>query len=165
MTEWFAGDEITYFVSDCLLGKVLVAQTATGVCGVLLGDSELADAIHAAETHQGQMPASDEAPQMHQPALDACGIDGRYIRDLQHGGREATFVKHLVNMYAELNVRTLAEMVETTEAQDAVRAAGVHFAQGWLYGRATETPVDAETIEARCSIQSGALRVRSALDR
>jgi AraC family transcriptional regulator of adaptative response/methylated-DNA-[protein]-cysteine methyltransferase len=40
MTEWFAGDEITYFVSDCLLGKVLVAQTATGVCSVLLGDSE-----------------------------------------------------------------------------------------------------------------------------
>ena len=40
MTEWFAGDEITYFVSDCPLGKVLVAQTATGVCAVLLGDSE-----------------------------------------------------------------------------------------------------------------------------
>ncbi|MCX6524407.1 MAG: methylated-DNA--[protein]-cysteine S-methyltransferase [Actinobacteria bacterium] len=40
MTEWFKGDEITYFVSDCLLGKVLVAQTATGVCAVLLGDSE-----------------------------------------------------------------------------------------------------------------------------
>ena len=40
MTEWFAGDEITYQVSDCLLGKVLVAQTATGVCAVLLGDSE-----------------------------------------------------------------------------------------------------------------------------
>ena len=40
MTEWFAGDEITYFVSDSLLGKVLVAQTDTGVCAVLLGDSE-----------------------------------------------------------------------------------------------------------------------------
>ena len=40
MTEWFKGDEITYQVSDCLLGKVLVAQTATGVCAVLLGDSE-----------------------------------------------------------------------------------------------------------------------------
>ena len=40
MTEWFAGDEITYQVSDCLLGKVLAAQTATGVCAVLLGDSE-----------------------------------------------------------------------------------------------------------------------------
>ena len=102
---------------------------------------------------------------LQQLTLDVLKIDGRYIRDLQHGGREATFVKHLVNLCAELNVRTLAEMVETTEAQDAVRAAGVHFAQGWLYGRATETPVDAETIEARCSIQSGALRVRSALDR
>ncbi len=41
MTEWFKGDEITYQVSGCLVGKVLVAQTATGVCAVLLGDSEL----------------------------------------------------------------------------------------------------------------------------
>ena len=40
MTEWFAGDEITYFVSDSRLGKVLVAQTDIGVCAVLLGDSE-----------------------------------------------------------------------------------------------------------------------------
>lgn len=102
---------------------------------------------------------------LQQLTLDVLKIDGRYIRDLQHGGREATFVKHLVNMCAELNVRTLAEMVETREAQDAVRAAGVDYAQGWLYGRATETPIPAETIDARSSVGSGALRVRSVLDR
>lgn len=67
---------------------------------------------------------------LQQLTLDILKIDGRYIRDLQHGGREATFVKHLVNMCAELNVRTLAEMVETQEAEDAVRGAGVDYAQG-----------------------------------
>jgi len=79
---------------------------------------------------------------LQQLTLDLVKIDGRYIRDLQHGGREATFVRHLVNMCGELKVRTLAEMVETPEAEDAVRRAGVDYAQGWLYGRATETPLD-----------------------
>jgi EAL domain-containing protein (putative c-di-GMP-specific phosphodiesterase class I) len=70
--------------------------------------------------------------------LDVVKIDGRYIRDLQHGGREATFVKHLVKMCGELGVRTLAEMVETQDAEDAVRRAGVDLAQGWLYGAARD---------------------------
>jgi EAL domain-containing protein (putative c-di-GMP-specific phosphodiesterase class I) len=73
---------------------------------------------------------------LQQLRLDVLKIDGRYIRDLQHGGREATFVKHLVKMCGELGVRTLAEMVETKDAEDAVRRAGVDLAQGWLYGAA-----------------------------
>ena len=75
---------------------------------------------------------------LQQLRLDVVKIDGRYIRDLQHGGREATFVRHLVKMCRELGVRTLAEMVETKEAEDAVRRAGVDLAQGWLYGAGQE---------------------------
>ena len=86
---------------------------------------------------------------LQQLTLDILKIDGRYIRDLQHGGRESTFVKHLVNMCAELNVRTLAEMVETVEAEHAVRLAGVDYAQGWLYGRALDTPQDAASFAPR----------------
>ena len=96
---------------------------------------------------------------LQQLTLDLLKIDGRYIRDLQHGGREATFVKHLVNMCAELKVRTLAEMVETPGAEDAVRRAGVDYAQGWLYGRAVETPMDPATLSARGRLR---LRVRDA---
>jgi EAL domain-containing protein (putative c-di-GMP-specific phosphodiesterase class I) len=77
---------------------------------------------------------------LQQLKLDVLKIDGRYIRDLQHGGREATFVKHLVKMCAEMGVRTLAEMVETRAAEDAVRRAGVDMGQGWLYGAAADTP-------------------------
>lgn len=102
---------------------------------------------------------------LQQLTLDLLKIDGRYIRDLQHGGREATFVKHLVNMCGELKVRTLAEMVETPEAEDAVRRAGVDYAQGWLYGRASETPADDAAVAARGQARSGALAIRSALDR
>lgn len=96
---------------------------------------------------------------LQQLTLDLVKIDGRYIRDLQHGGREATFVKHLVNMCAELNVRTLAEMVETAEAEEAVRLAGVDYAQGWLYGRAGEKPIDSETVAANRAPVRGAGRL------
>ncbi|MDB5446803.1 MAG: sensory box protein [Phenylobacterium sp.] len=75
---------------------------------------------------------------LQQLRLDVLKIDGRYIRDLQHGGREATFVKHLVKMCGELGIRTLAEMVETQDAEDAVRRAGVDMGQGWLYGAAKD---------------------------
>jgi EAL domain-containing protein (putative c-di-GMP-specific phosphodiesterase class I) len=97
---------------------------------------------------------------LQQLRLDVLKIDGRYIRDLQHGGREATFVKHLVKMCSELGIRTLAEMVETQDAEDAVRRAGVDMAQGWLYG----APRDLSTIRAAAAapVKSG---VRPALRR
>lgn len=73
--------------------------------------------------------------------LDVLKIDGRYIRDLQFGSRSATFIKHLVDMCRELDMKTLAEMVETSAVEDAVRRSGVDFAQGWLYGLAGDEPV------------------------
>jgi EAL domain-containing protein (putative c-di-GMP-specific phosphodiesterase class I) len=104
---------------------------------------------------------------LQQLTLDLLKIDGRYIRDLQHGGREATFVRHLVNMCQELKVRTLAEMVETPEAEQAVRKAGVDYAQGWLYGRATEAPISQAAL-ARSGGglgREGPLSVRTAQER
>lgn len=77
---------------------------------------------------------------LQQLKLDVLKIDGRYIRDLQYGGREAAFVRHLVGLCRELNIRTIAEMVETTAAELAIRKAGVDMAQGWLYGAATDVP-------------------------
>ena len=67
--------------------------------------------------------------------VDIVKIDGRYVRDLAVGGREAALVTHLVNLCRELKVRTVAEMVETTEVEAVIREAGFDFAQGWLYGR------------------------------
>ena len=72
--------------------------------------------------------------------LDVVKIDGRYIRELQHGGQEANFIAQMVHMCSELKVKTLAEMVENSRAEDAIRRAGVDFAQGWLYGAAADKP-------------------------
>lgn len=78
---------------------------------------------------------------LQQLSLDIVKIDGRYIRELQHGGRESTFIRHLVFMCGELGVKTLAEMVETPQAEEAVRKAGVDYAQGWLYGAPADIPM------------------------
>ncbi len=77
---------------------------------------------------------------LQQLSLDILKIDGRYIRDLQVGGREAAFVKHLVRLCRDLKVDTLAEMVENSTAEEAVRAAGVSLGQGWLYGLPADQP-------------------------
>jgi EAL domain-containing protein (putative c-di-GMP-specific phosphodiesterase class I) len=77
---------------------------------------------------------------LQQLSLDVVKIDGRYIRDLHHGGRESTFIRHLVSMCAELKVETIAEMVESAAAEEAVRLAGVDYAQGYLYGAPAANP-------------------------
>ena len=77
---------------------------------------------------------------LQQLTLDLVKIDGRYIRELQHGGRESRFIAQLARMCRELKVETLAEMVETPHAEEAVRQAGIDYAQGWLYGAASDRP-------------------------
>lgn len=100
---------------------------------------------------------------LQQLSLDIVKIDGRYIREIQHGGRESTFIRHLVFMCGELGVKTLAEMVETPQAEEAVRKAGVDYAQGWLYGAPTEIPMQHATSSA-AALPMGA-GVRPALRR
>jgi EAL domain-containing protein (putative c-di-GMP-specific phosphodiesterase class I) len=77
---------------------------------------------------------------LQQLRVDVVKIDGRFIRGLHHGGRDADFIRHLVNLCGELKVKTVAEMVESADAEEAVRRAGVDFAQGWLYGAPADTP-------------------------
>jgi EAL domain-containing protein (putative c-di-GMP-specific phosphodiesterase class I) len=77
---------------------------------------------------------------LQQLQLDLVKIDGRYIRELEHGDRESAFIRQLVNMCKELNVRTLAESVETATVEEAVRRAGVDFAQGWYFGAPSAQP-------------------------
>lgn len=76
--------------------------------------------------------------------VDIVKIDGRYVRDLAIGGRDASVVRHLVKLCQDLKVRTVAEMVETVEVEEAVRIAGVDLAQGWLYGRPADRPLAPE---------------------
>lgn len=85
-------------------------------------------------------------------SVDVVKIDGRYVRDLASGGRDGALVRHLVELCKELKVKTVAEMVETPEIEDAARKAGVDYAQGWLYGRPADRPEPAIVREVSAPI-------------
>jgi EAL domain-containing protein (putative c-di-GMP-specific phosphodiesterase class I) len=72
--------------------------------------------------------------------LDIVKIDGRYVRELAANGRDGAMVRRVVELCRDLNIRTVAEMVETVEVEDVIRKAGVDFAQGWLFGRPSDQP-------------------------
>ncbi len=67
--------------------------------------------------------------------IDCVKIDGKYIRDALNSSRDEAMVRNLVRMCKDLNVTTIAEMVETQEQLDYLIKIGVDKAQGWLFGK------------------------------
>ncbi len=72
--------------------------------------------------------------------VDTVKIDGGLIRGLETDARGRTLIAHLVELCGSLGLSTVAEMVETQAAADALRDLGVDFAQGWLFGKAEAEP-------------------------
>jgi EAL domain-containing protein (putative c-di-GMP-specific phosphodiesterase class I) len=77
---------------------------------------------------------------LQQLPIDVVKIDGAYVRELTSSGRDDAMIRHLVSLCRELDVATVAEMVETQAVEDILRRAGVDYAQGWLYGQPTDEP-------------------------
>lgn len=90
--------------------------------------------------------------------VDVVKFDGAFIRDLEHDSRGAAFVSQLVRMCAEMKVETLAEMVETPLVEEVIRKAGVHMAQGWLYGAAAREPAPYPLVTAPAPTAPGRRR-------
>jgi EAL domain-containing protein (putative c-di-GMP-specific phosphodiesterase class I) len=77
---------------------------------------------------------------LQQLSVDVVKIDGAYVRELTRSGRDDAMIRHMVSLCRELNVATVAEMVETREVADALGRAGVDYAQGWLFGQPAREP-------------------------
>ena len=73
-------------------------------------------------------------------SVDVVKIDGVFVRGLGEEGRERTLIRHLVDLCGDLNIATIAEMVETEDVAEALRELGVKYAQGYLYGRPEKEP-------------------------
>lgn len=73
-------------------------------------------------------------------SVDVVKIDGAFVRGLGEEGRERTLIRHLVELCGDLNIATIAEMVETEDVAEALRSLGVKYAQGYLYGRPEKEP-------------------------
>jgi EAL domain-containing protein (putative c-di-GMP-specific phosphodiesterase class I) len=72
---------------------------------------------------------------------DIVKIDGAFVQDVAENPRSRTLVSHLVELCAELDMKTVAEMIETDAQADIMRELKVTYGQGWLFGRPTAEPV------------------------
>ena len=68
-------------------------------------------------------------------AAQAIKIDGSFIRDLLSDGRSQALVSAVLEIARQLGLDTVAEYVETAAVAARLKALGVTYGQGHLYGR------------------------------
>lgn len=68
--------------------------------------------------------------------FDKLKIDRSFVRSIERGSDAAAIVHAIVSLGRGLGMKVTAEGVETAEQQLFLRAAGVHFMQGYRFGRA-----------------------------
>jgi EAL domain-containing protein (putative c-di-GMP-specific phosphodiesterase class I) len=72
---------------------------------------------------------------------DVLKFDGRFVKGVGESPRDATLLRRLADLCRELDVATVAEMIETEEVARVVTDLGVEFGQGWLFGKPGPMPV------------------------
>ena len=72
--------------------------------------------------------------------VDFIKIDGEFSRGIVKGGKmDRAVVMSLVAIAKELNIKTIAEYIESEEIMNAIKELGVDFAQGFYTGRPSGT--------------------------
>ena len=73
--------------------------------------------------------------------VDVVKIDGSFVRDITRSGENQAFIRNLVALAKTLDLRTVAECVETLEEAEFLESQGVDLLQGYHFGRPdTEAP-------------------------
>jgi EAL domain-containing protein (putative c-di-GMP-specific phosphodiesterase class I) len=67
--------------------------------------------------------------------VDMVKIDGKFVKSIETDERTQTMIKGLVDLCSALGVGTVAEMIESEAQCSRLKALGVQFGQGWLFGR------------------------------
>ncbi len=70
--------------------------------------------------------------------VDYIKIDGMFVRDLIHDHTDRIFVKSIIDIAETLNIKTIAEFVESNEILEIVAELGAGYAQGFAVGRPFE---------------------------
>jgi cyclic di-GMP phosphodiesterase Gmr len=67
--------------------------------------------------------------------LDVLKLDGSFIQSIHTDAKAQALVRSMVAVGHELNLKIVAECVETPEQADFLKNIGVDYAQGYLYGK------------------------------
>lgn len=111
--------------------------------------------------------AHSASPAMHQPALDACGIDGRYIKLEVPVGRVMEALQHLNELgFVGANVTVphkFAALDACHKVDEAARQIGavntIRFVEGEIHGWNTDGPGFARAIEEEFASRLAGMRV------
>ena len=66
--------------------------------------------------------------------IDVIKIEGEFIRNMLQDEKYMAFVKSIVTLAQNLDIRTVAEFIEDEEIMSAVKDLGIDFAQGYHLG-------------------------------
>lgn len=91
--------------------------------------------------------------------VDGVKIDGTFVMRACEDEKSRTLIRHLVEMCAGLELKTVAERVETGEVAELMQTLGVQLGQGWFFGKPEpqprlERPVLAATGRRRGAVES-----------
>jgi len=67
--------------------------------------------------------------------VDFVKIDGAYVKRMMGEGRDSAILKAMAGLCRDLEVGTIAEMIETEAQADRLKALGIGFGQGYLFGK------------------------------
>ncbi|MFR4219496.1 MAG: EAL domain-containing protein, partial [[Clostridium] innocuum] len=75
---------------------------------------------------------------------DIVKIDRIFMKDILTSEFDATFIRFVVRLCHDVNIRVLLEGVETQEEYDKVKTMGLDYIQGYFFGR----PMTLEAFES-----------------
>lgn len=84
--------------------------------------------------------------------IDKLKIDQSFVRDVTVDANDASLVKAIIAMARALNLKTIAEGVETADELEFLRAEGCEEAQGYLIGRPMPAEKISELLQEKISI-------------
>ena len=127
----------------CQAGRLAVEMTET---------AEIEDVAEAARTAKALRDmgitfclddfgaGSSDVRMLRDIDADVVKLDGSYVQGLARDGRERAFVVGLIEIARGAGAEIVAERIETAEEADMLREMGVHYGQGFLFGRAAPLP-------------------------
>jgi EAL domain-containing protein (putative c-di-GMP-specific phosphodiesterase class I) len=138
-----ARTDLQLLVADTLVAS----QLDPGLLALEITESTLMDADAARDSLEGlrrlgvQLVVDDFGTgyssllYLRRLPIDVVKVDKSFVSGLRANDEDDAIVAAVVSLARALDLRTVAEGVETTEQLDALRALGCEFGQGYLWGR------------------------------